>query len=386
MSDIIIVTFDKSYYTTREEFNTLMINAANKVSKSIYKGFKFDSTTFILIRSKNKYGNIKTAIDNINNSLKEFAQISSNIHSKIFYIPKDLMFESSGQILKIIMQIIKTNREFDNSIRTITNYDIVKIENEIRISNLVDYCIKNEDVEINYQGIYAKDENRFAAAEALVRLRDKDNNIIYPQSFIPMVEEDGRIVELGMIIFKKVCQFMSKLDFEKLGLDYIEINLSPKQILDPNFIETYTNIIKTYNVNPKNINLEITETSRGFSKNIIDNINFLRNLGITFSLDDFGTGNSNLNYIVNMPVDIVKFDKTMVTSYFKDDIASLVVDYSIKMIKGLGHKIVFEGVENKNQIELIDKMSVDYIQGYYYTKPILEEKFLELIKNTNLKK
>ena len=115
----------------------------------------------------------------------------------------------------------------------------------------------------------------------------------------------------------------------------------------------------------------------------MNNIEILKDYGFTFSLDDFGTGNSNLNYIVEMPVDIVKFDKTMVNSYFNNEIASYVMNSTINMIKGLGYKIVFEGIETYEQTLVVRKINVEYIQGYYYSKPISQSDFIEFLKSNN---
>ena len=223
----------------------------------------------------------------------------------------------------------------------------------------------------------------FTSAEALVRLLDDDGKLIFPNDFIEDMERDGKIVELGKIVFEKVCQFISENDMEKLGLHYIEVNLSTIQCLQENFAASYIEIVKKYNVDPKYINLEITETGQIAQRILLNNIEILKDYGFTFSLDDFGTGNSNLNYIVEMPVDIVKFDKTMVNSYFNNEIASYVMNSTINMIKGLGYKIVFEGIETYEQTLVVRKINVEYIQGYYYSKPISQAEFIEFLKANN---
>ena len=170
---------------------------------------------------------------------------------------------------------------------------------------------------------------------------------------------------------------------EELGLHYIEVNLSTIQCLQENFALTIIETAKKYNVNPKYINLEITETGQVAKQILLKNMEMLKEYGFTFSLDDFGTGNSNLNYIVEMPVDIVKFDKTMVNSYFNNEIASYVMNSTINMIKGLGYRIVFEGIETYEQTLVVKKNNIEYIQGYYYSKPISQTDFIQFIKNNN---
>ena len=106
----------------------------------------------------------------------------------------------------------------------------------------------------------------------------------------------------------------------------------------------------------------------------------LRDFGVSFSLDDFGTGRSNLNYIVDMPVDIVKFDKDMIQSYFRSDKAKYVMDAAMHMIQGLQLHIVSEGIETEEQYATMEKLGITYIQGYYFSKPLPETEFLEFVK------
>ena len=112
----------------------------------------------------------------------------------------------------------------------------------------------------------------------------------------------------------------------------------------------------------------------------MQNLETLRKNGCTFSLDDFGTGESNLNYIVEMPVDIVKFDRTMILSYFHNDKTKLMMEYVTKMIKQMHMKIVAEGVEEAYQLEALEKLGVDYIQGYYFSKPVAKDEFVTFIE------
>ena len=197
------------------------------------------------------------------------------------------------------------------------------------------------------------------------------------------MERNGKIIELGKYVFEDVCRFISENNIEALGLHYIEVNLSIVQCIQDNFVDTFLEIKDKYNINPKNINLEITETGASSKSILLNNMNILKEHGFSFSLDDFGTGNANLNYIVEMPVEIVKFDKTMVSSYFNNGTASYVMNSAISMIKGLGYKIVFEGIETEEQIKVTKQIDIEYVQGYYYSKPIPKEEFITFIQDNN---
>jgi EAL domain-containing protein (putative c-di-GMP-specific phosphodiesterase class I) len=141
-----------------------------------------------------------------------------------------------------------------------------------------------------------------------------------------------------------------------------------------------------YNISANRINFEVTESS--YSKNhlVLQNINKLIENGSSISLDDFGTGSSNLEYIISVPADIIKFDKMMVQAYFTDNNTKLVMNDIIKMIKSLNKKIVFEGIEELHQLEEAEKLLVDYIQGFYFSKPLYDDDFMDFIKSQEYNK
>ena len=174
-------------------------------------------------------------------------------------------------------------------------------------------------VEVYYQPIYSTRERCFTSAEALVRIRDEKGEIVPPGIFIEVAEQNGLILRLGEMVFEKVCRCVKEHDIEQYGLHYIEINLSVVQCSYEQLAEDYIKIMEKYNIPSEFINLEITESASMEAKRILlNNMRSLMDYGVRFSLDDFGTGQSNLNYIVDMPVDIVKFDKDMTNAYFEN--------------------------------------------------------------------
>ena len=146
----------------------------------------------------------------------------------------------------------------------------------------------------------------------------------------------------------------------------------------------YIRIMEENGVASELINLEITESaSMNARKTLLDNMKRLMDYGVTFSLDDFGTGQSNLNYIIDMPVEIVKFDKGMTNAYFENGKAKYIMDAAMNMIRGLDLKIVSEGVETAEQFYTMENLGINYIQGYYFSKPLPADEFLEFIKKSN---
>jgi EAL domain-containing protein (putative c-di-GMP-specific phosphodiesterase class I) len=162
----------------------------------------------------------------------------------------------------------------------------------------------------------------------------------------------------------------------------VEVNLSVQQCQRKTLAEEYIAIMERYHVDPSYINLEITESgSVRNRKTLIANMKALIEYGVRFSLDDFGTGESNLDYIMNMPVDIVKFDRTLTQAYFSSERTKYVIDTIIEMIRGLDMEIVSEGVETQEQYHTMMEKEIDYIQGYYFAKPMPADEFLFFVQS-----
>ena len=189
---------------------------------------------------------------------------------------------------------------------------------------------------------------------------------------------------MGETVFRKVCRFLSENSIDKYGIKYIEVNLSMVQCAYSHLAKDYIAIMEEYGINSDRINLEITESASTSAKKVLlENMKELMKYGVNFSLDDFGTGQSNLDYIADMPVEIVKFDKGMTNAYFESGKTKYIMDAATNMIKGMNLKIVSEGIETEEQYKVMKEMGINYIQGYYFSKPLPEKEFLEFIGREN---
>ena len=245
-------------------------------------------------------------------------------------------------------------------------------------------ALEEDRVVVYYQPIFSVEENHFTSAEALVRIIYREGSLIPPGAFIRIAESNGMIIDLGKRVFEKVCQFFQQNNPDDCGIQYIEVNLSVVQCADEKLADTYIEVMNSMKMDPRHINLEITESASLRAKRIlISNMEKMIEYGIQFSLDDFGTGQSNLNYIVDMPVNIVKFDREMSQAYFANDKAKYVMDAAIHMIHGMGMKIVAEGIETEEQYEKMEEIKIDYIQGFYFSKPLPEREFLDFLQREN---
>lgn len=255
---------------------------------------------------------------------------------------------------------------------------------ENKITHILQRAIANEEFEIYYQPIYSVKDQCFNSAEALIRLHDDELGFISPEDFIPLAEKNGMIFKIGEFVFRSVCKAISEKKPEQYGLEYIEVNLSVAQCMQENLHKTLLAIMDEYHVPYSFINLEITETAVTVSKETLrNNIEFLRKKGVTFSMDDYGTGYSNITNVITYPFHIVKMDKSIVWYAMENDRALSTLKHSINMIKSLNMDIVAEGVETKEQSQALQEMGCDYLQGYYYSKPIPLDAFITFISENS---
>lgn len=248
----------------------------------------------------------------------------------------------------------------------------------IEVEQALERALVNQAFEVYYQPIYDCKAARIRSAEALIRLKDEKLGFIPPDEFIPIAEKNGIIIEIGLFVFEEVCKCFSDGSFEKIGIDYVEVNLSVVQCMNKNLVADFTDILKSYHVPTKCINFEITESAAASNEAVLQQtITELKNVGFTFSLDDYGTGYSNFSYMFNMPFRIVKLDKSILWKAQESEIAGIVLTDTIRMMKRMNLEIVVEGVETEEQRKLLEELNCDYLQGYYFSKPICKEWFIE---------
>lgn len=257
----------------------------------------------------------------------------------------------------------------------------------LSVERLIQRAVDEDGFYVVYQPIINTKTNRCESAEALVRLKDtKSFGFISPEVFIPVAERRGLISKIGDQVFSKVCQFIKDNEVEKLGIKYIEVNLSGIQIADPTIPFRLHQTVKIYGLDPKMINLEVTETALVRSGKVaLDNMEKLKSFGYKFSMDDFGTGYSNLSQVAAVKYDLVKMDKSLIWPAFEpnNEQARTIMIACIKMFHTLGISVVAEGVETAEQAEVLAKNGVEFLQGYHYSKPVKEDKFLEFVQEFN---
>lgn len=274
-----------------------------------------------------------------------------------------------------------TAHDESNELVAATEEALVKKNRENQIVHIMKRAIQNNEFKVYYQPLYSTEKGRFTSAEALVRLIDPELGFIPPDEFIPLAERNGLIAKIGELIFRSVCEFMHRSDIFKLGVEYIEVNLSTVQCMQENLAPTMLSIMKEFSIAPNRINFEITETAHSINdKTLINTMNALIKEGSTFSMDDYGTGFSTANYLIRLPLYIVKIDKSILWPAMKSEEAMNVLKHTVMMLKSLNKGIVVEGVEDEAMASLLIDMGVEFLQGYYYSKPIPEQSYIEFLQ------
>jgi len=254
------------------------------------------------------------------------------------------------------------------------NFDILK-----DLDGILEDALTTRKFEVYYQPIYSLKKKRFTTAEALIRLKTEEHGFIPPDLFIPVAEQNGTIHRIGRFVLEEVCRFIASDEFKDLQIDVIDVNLSAIQCLEKNLAREISVILGTYNIRPEQINLEITETAAAFEQNeMLTNIENLSARGFHFSLDDYGTGYSNISRAIEMPLSVVKLDKS-ITKIGENTKFYAIGMNTIRMIKDMNMDIVAEGIEDRETLRKFEEMGCDYIQGFYFSKPLPKDEFIQFI-------
>lgn len=294
--------------------------------------------------------------------------------------------DTPDEIYDTFDHIMKHHHHHENGMVCWINEDTIREKDyNKQVLAVLTRAVQEKAFDVVYQPIWSTVEHRFASAEALVRLHDcGELGFVSPEVFIPMAEEQGMIDEIGSIVFEKVCSFASENRLWEKGVNYIEVNLSGMQSVDPSLPAQLSSVMQKYGIEPRFINLEITETASIDGGELLDaNMKRLRSLGCHFSMDDFGTGYSNLSKMAKVHFELVKLDKSLIWPAFgeKPEEAMVILNSCIAMILQLGAHIVAEGVETKAQADFLAEHGVQYLQGYFYSKPVPGSAYLEKIQS-----
>lgn len=315
-------------------------------------------------------------------ALKEFF---ITISIGITFIPKD--GKTTQSLIKNVdsaMYMAKgmgknTYYYFEESINQ-TLMKKMELQSELRTA------IESKEFEVYYQAQIDLESDRIVGFEALVRWNHPERGIIPPIDFIPIAEETGLIVTIGEWVFGEACRQLRKWEDQGYKDINMAVNLSVRQFKDIHLVEMIERIVGETKVDPKNLELEITESlileDMEYSIEVIQQ---LKKLGIKFSLDDFGTGYSSMSYLKRLPVTNLKIDKSFLDTVMDDTSDQEIVSTIINLAQVLDLSVIAEGVESNAQAGFLKGANCDKAQGYLYSRPVPREKAEELLKKMSSK-
>ncbi len=235
---------------------------------------------------------------------------------------------------------------------------------------------------MNFQPQYYTDTEKLRGVEALIRWKDNDGKMISPGVFIPIAEKNGTIIPIGSWVVEESIKLYSEWRKSYNYNFILSLNISAIQYRSENFVNDILTVIEKYDVDPKFIELEVTESIFiDDFKDVYDKLLLLREYGIHISLDDFGTGYSSLSYLKKLPIDTLKIDKSFVDYIITDEKSRIILETIIFLSNKLGYETIAEGVEDAKQFEYIKSIGCDCIQGYYLGKPMDKDGIDNLLKD-----
>ncbi|MGL4761674.1 MAG: putative bifunctional diguanylate cyclase/phosphodiesterase [Sarcina sp.] len=260
------------------------------------------------------------------------------------------------------------------------SYEFFKCKNKKDITlNMIEKALEKGDIQLHYQPKVNLKTNKIDGVEALVRWFDDEEGYISPVSFIKLAEETGYIVTLGNWILNKAARDIKELN-EELGTDIsVAVNVSSIQFLQKSFVDEVEKTLKETGLKSRNLELELTESIGMFnSHEIVEKFDRISKLGISIAIDDFGTGYSSIKYLKEFKINTIKIDRSFIQNGEKH---RSIVRYIIDVSKTLGFRVVAEGVEDYMQARMLKEMDCDYIQGYFFYKPMPIVRLREFVKN-----
>ena len=241
-------------------------------------------------------------------------------------------------------------------------------------------AFERDELLVHYQPKYNITTGEIIGAEALVRWELPDRGIIFPSDFIPIAEETGLIIEIGEWVLDRVCEDFRYWQRCVSSAGRISVNLSLKQLKQANFINRISSILRSYELSPTSLELEITETTlMEDPKRTIKLLDELYSLGLHLAIDDFGTGYSSLSALQQFPISTLKIDQSFVRNVAVNADDATIVGTIIHMGRSLQMDVVAEGVETEEQLNFLQTLDCNFVQGMLFGQPMSADNYLELL-------
>lgn len=290
----------------------------------------------------------------------------------------DLALPVSVFCNRAFLALNSIREEVNRSVATYDDPINQKFCREREMETSFEDAIQNQEFVVWYQPKYDVKTERLVGAEALVRWKKADGGVVSPGEFIPLFERDGLIVRLDEYVFRNVCQIQQLIMMEYGQTLPISVNLSRNSLHYPGVIERYARIVREFQLDPKLVPIELTESSGTNMVQIKDLAQKMVSLGFPLYMDDFGSGYSSISNLNALPFHMLKLDKSLV-DYIGNSRGNQVLRHIISLAHGLGMDVLAEGVETLDQVQFLREVGCDIIQGFYFSRPLPEESFLKIM-------
>ncbi|MDO4562639.1 MAG: EAL domain-containing protein [Clostridia bacterium] len=252
---------------------------------------------------------------------------------------------------------------------------------EQAITDGMQEALNEKQFEVFLQPQFSISQNTISGIEALVRWKHPEMGFLSPAAFIPVFEKNGFITKLDEYVWDRVCEMMRGWDEKGYPKLPVSVNVSRADVYNADLPDTLAQIIKSHALTPDRLHLEVTESAYiGNSENIISIIEKLRSMGFPIEMDDFGSGYSSLNMLNDLPIDVLKLDMRFVQNKTGKPIRHEILQFIIDLAKKMKLKLIAEGVETKEQLERLRVIGCEYVQGYYFAKPMSQHEFEALLE------
>ncbi len=321
-------------------------------------------------------------INNLNRSVSAYAENSV----ELLVVDREQItsrLENADPILRGVLEVLLSRirkmlgaNKLTNHSRDSNNTIVTEGMTKIRFEHEMFEALENDEIVNVYQPMVNLSDNTVAGFEALSRWKHPEKGMVSPFEFITLAEESDFIVPMGLKIFDSACKQLSLFQNKRSQVHpqssplFMSINVSPTQLSSDGFLEKIMAITQNHQINPADVKIEITESLMVDYKQVKSWIDECSHFGFKLSLDDFGTGHSGFEHLLQLDFDAIKIDQIFVKTIETNPKSLIMLELITQMAKRMNMSVVAEGIEDKKSAQILKKMGVDYGQGYYFYKPM----------------
>ena len=349
-----------------------------------YYVYRADPARYVLLDPQLNNEAAREAAERIAERFKrswELPDVSIDLRSivALVHVPKDL--PTVNDVLYFIDTPVPPPTEND----VLTGDDLEFLVRQAEVERAVQRGFDEGGYEVYYQPIFDGD-GLPRSAEALMRLHDRVLGDVPPFEFISVAERLGLIDEVGELALREVCSFLMSGIPQMHGIAHISVNLSVIQCMQADFSTHADEVVESYDIDSNLVSFEITESVAAGDYEFLGRMmSQLKKGGHRFAMDDYGTGYSNMHSLVTLDFDVVKIDRSVLWDAEKSDLGRVILQNGVSLVRDIGCEVLVEGVETKQQVELLHALNVDYYQGFYYARPMPKDDFISFLKTYDSK-